>query len=174
MKCSYCNTENATGATFCHRCGLPLKEVRQAEAPRESKPLPLGEIKCPHCGNMHPSNLRSCPKTGRDLPTTGEASKPRSARLVLQDGSTIKIDTETKALGRYDFDRFVAADHLQYISKQHFTISRQGEEYAIEDSSSKNGTLLNGKEIKDKGKQPLKSEDRIEPGKAVTVVFKLV
>jgi hypothetical protein len=172
MRCAYCNTDNGPDETFCSSCGSPLREVRQ---PRPQM-LPITEIQCPHCGKTHPSHIGSCPETGGDLPQMGSEGRPPAivvAKLILGDGSEIVLAPVERSLGRYDFDRFISAQDLPYVSKKHLVVTFENGTYFIEDSSSKNGTLLNGIEIKGSGKQALKNGDQIELGKVVSLSCKL-
>jgi hypothetical protein len=176
MRCSYCSAENPPDEVFCTSCGSPLKEMRQPEIRPRPEMAPITEIQCPHCGKMHPSHISSCPETGGDLPRAGVEARPAvvmTAKFTMEDGSEIVLAPTERVVGRYDFDRFVSAEDLPYISKKHLTVTFENDTFYIEDSESKNGTLLNGTEIKGAGRQALKNGDRIELGKVVGLLFKL-
>jgi hypothetical protein len=175
MKCMYCNAENTLGELFCIGCGAPLGEVGQPDTRQEPVQSPESQVLCPHCGQYHPSQSPWCTVTGEKLPGyNAEASAAaKTARLVVQDGSEIALPQGVRMIQRFDFDRFISAEGLRYISKQHCTISFENGTYFIEDNNSKNGTLLNGVEIQGQGKKELKDGDRIEFGKAAPVTFRL-
>ena len=176
MRCPYCSTDNSPDEIFCLDCGSPLREVRQRERPPKPEMMPITNIQCPHCGRSHPSHIGSCPETGGDLPGAENAVRPTAimtAKFVLGDGSEIDIAPMERTFGRYDLDRFVSAQDMPYISKKHLIVTFEDAKYYAEDSGSKNGTLLNGAEIKGSGKQALKNGDQIELGKVVSLLFRL-
>jgi hypothetical protein len=90
---------------------------------------------------------------------------------MLQAGSQhIPISSLPQPFGREDFAGLAPDNILAAISrrgKPQFTISYDYTKgtFLIEDSSSANGTLLNGVEIKGKGPQPLKDGDIIGPAR---------
>src|SRR6266849_6267945 len=55
------------------------------------------------------------------------------------------------------------------ISRQHIKIKVVGEQYYIEDLDSKNGTWVNGQQLK--GERPLKDGDEIQVALAVKLAF---
>ncbi|MEW6457223.1 MAG: FHA domain-containing protein [Acidobacteriota bacterium] len=55
------------------------------------------------------------------------------------------------------------------VSREHFCIIQENEDFIIEDLESKNGTLVNGKKIK---RETLRNNDRIEAGES-TIIFKV-
>ncbi len=98
------------------------------------------------------------------------------ARLVAPDGSIIPITGTRQSFGREDFQNLVPPDKARLISRRarpQFTIFYDfgtGQFY-IEDNNSANGTLLNGKQIKGQGPQPLKDGDTISPAGVVDLKF---
>jgi predicted component of type VI protein secretion system len=99
-------------------------------------------------------------------------------RLVLPNGTEIPVTEPVKVFGRETFERWgLPKEVLGFISREekggHFKIFMRGGKWYIEDCGSKNGTLLNGVEIKGKGPQELKDGDVISPGGVVNIVFKL-
>lgn len=100
------------------------------------------------------------------------------ARLVAPDGTIIPITGTRQSFGREDFQNLVPPDKARLISrraKPQFTIFYDfgtGQFY-IEDNNSANGTLLNGKQIKGQGPQPLKDGDTISPAGVVELKFSL-
>lgn len=100
-------------------------------------------------------------------------------RLVLPNGVEIPVTEPVKVFGRETFERWgLPKEVLGFITREekggHFKIFMRGGKWYIEDCGSKNGTLLNGVEIKGKGPQELKDGDVISPGGVINIVFKLM
>jgi hypothetical protein len=103
-------------------------------------------------------------------PTEPVVAAPPAA-LVMPNGYEIPLAGGTKTLGRRDFKEFVPSDKIVYVSKNHLTIGFEGGHYYIEDQGSANGTRLNGKEIRGRGRQWLRDGDRINVADAVDFTF---
>lgn len=87
------------------------------------------------------------------------------AELILPTRK-MEITADEKTFGRSDFETDLSADDLGYISKNergkyHFKITKQRGIFYIQDDHSKNGTKLNGEEIKGRGMKELKDDDTI-------------
>ena len=84
--------------------------------------------------------------------------------VTFPDGSKLPVQDTTK-LGRSDFEGFAQLDELNLISSKHFTLFKEGNLYylvdGVEGQKSENGTMLNGQDISNLGKQPLRSGDAI-------------
>jgi FHA domain len=83
------------------------------------------------------------------------------AKLVIKENQEFIIKEFERVLGREDFIGVTTPDDLLYIGKEHFKITKQSDGYYIEDLNTKNGTQVNGEEIKGKEKRKLKNEDNI-------------
>jgi hypothetical protein len=178
MICSYCGKDNAPGEKFCYECGNVL-----LNNPVEEQHIEMNqpaEIKCPFCNKMHPVDIEHCPETGDILPrpllkqTVKEKRDIKTAKLILPDNSEIVIDSQEQVFGRAAFEKSISADDLLHISRNHFIITYEDKKHYIEDKNSKNGTIVNGAEIKEKGKFELKDGAAIEIGKTVSIIFKIV
>jgi pSer/pThr/pTyr-binding forkhead associated (FHA) protein len=137
----------------------------------------LSGIQCPHCGKLHPSTIWNCPETGGDLSGNTDIqmagrSSSLSAKLILEDGNEIPLNTDGQTIGRDDFDRIVSAQDLPFISRRHLLISFEDDTYHIEDPGSKNGTSINGLEISGNGKYELKDGDQIVLGKVIKLEYR--
>lgn len=99
--------------------------------------------------------------------------------LVLPDGSSIKIEGKMyNEFGRNDFQYKIPHAQAKLISKKHFAIKAVLDEdgkirYYIKDLGSRNGTLLNGVDLRDKGWIELKDGDIISPASTVNLVFRV-
>jgi hypothetical protein len=97
-----------------------------------------------------------------------------SAKIVLPNGMEIQLDGNGRVIGRGDLARTLALDELGLISRRHFEIKMDNEQFYIEDLSSANGTRLNGKDISGKGQVGLNDDDVIEPAGAIQLKFLLL
>jgi YVTN family beta-propeller protein len=87
------------------------------------------------------------------------------AELILPERK-IEITAGENIFGRGDFESDLAVAELGYITKKeggkyHFRITKQEGRFYIQDDLSKNGTKLNGKEIKGSGRIELKNGEKI-------------
>jgi len=103
---------------------------------------------------------------------THRTAAASGARLVTADGENMHIRGKDGFLGRSDFLALVKPSRADMISRQHLFVERKNDEYYIEDTGSTNGTRLNGSSITGKGKYPLKDNDIIDLGGALSLTFK--
>ncbi|QOJ79797.1 FHA domain-containing protein [Infirmifilum lucidum] len=85
----------------------------------------------------------------------------------------IPIDRLPRVYGREDFRGLVTGETLNVISRRHFEIGydyTQGSFY-IMDLGSKNGTYLNGEDIRGKGRVSLKNGDTISVAGVLNLRF---
>jgi DNA-binding response OmpR family regulator len=82
-------------------------------------------------------------------------------------GEQIALEKEVFVIGRdLDCDLVLAE---QQVSRQHITIKRVERTYRMEDLDSRNGTWLNGEQVR--GEHPLNSGDVIELAQVVRMTF---
>lgn len=71
--------------------------------------------------------------------------------LILQEGRETSqewvLDREVITIGREESNDIVLPDRL--VSRHHAQIQRQGERYVLQDCSSKNGTFVNGRQLRE-------------------------
>jgi hypothetical protein len=97
-----------------------------------------------------------------------------SAKIVLPNGSEIQLAKNGRVIGRGDLARALGLDELGLISRRHFEIKAEDEQFYIEDLCSANGTRLNGKDISGKGQVGINDNDIIEPAGAIQLTFLLL
>ena len=97
-----------------------------------------------------------------------------SARIVLPNGMEISLAGGSTVIGRGDLARALSPDELGLISRRHFEIKSEDEQFYIEDMESANGTMLNGEDISGKGPVSLNDDDVIEPAGAIQLKFLLL
>ena len=94
--------------------------------------------------------------------------------MLKINGRTIPITTLPQTFGRSNFSGVIQdISLLNFISHEQFTI---GYDFArgnflIWDKGSKNGTLLNGVDIRGRGPQPLRSGDTISVANVLNIRF---
>jgi hypothetical protein len=104
----------------------------------------------------------------------GMSSDTASAKIALPNGMEIQIDGNGRVIGRGDLARALALDELGLVSRRHFEVKTENEQFYIEDLDSANGTRLNGEEISGKGQVELNNDDVIEPAGAIQLKFLLL
>jgi hypothetical protein len=103
------------------------------------------------------------------------AALPSAARakIVLPNGIDIHLAGKGRVIGRGDLARALSLDDLGLISRRHFEIKLDDEQWYVEDLGSINGTHLNGKDISGQGPVSLDDGDIIEPAGAIHLKFHL-
>jgi hypothetical protein len=184
MNCTYCGKENPSEQKYCEECGLLLQEAAYVplaqpapEATRKPAEQQSGQVLCPDpkCRQVNLAGTSFCTICGADLanaePVQQDTSKAK-VKLLLADNNEIPVAGNSVTIGRNDFERLIDAKDLPYVSRKHFIISHDEEDYFIEDCNSGNGTMLNGEQIKTLGKKKLNDGDSIGILDVVTVTFK--
>jgi FHA domain len=103
--------------------------------------------------------------------------------LVTPDKSQFEVTMTHRPIGRTHLSKYVSEDKMNYISKVHFTVFKEGEKYfvqdgktAVQEKPSRNKTwLISGgqqkEEITEKGRRELKEGDQISVADVVTLSF---
>lgn len=109
----------------------------------------------------------------KSLQETVTIKEPRTAlaKLILPDNREIKLTRDEKSFGREDFLGVISGDDLLFIGRRHFKIVVMDGEFYIEDLDTKNGTMLNGEEIKGLGRKKLKNGDEILAAKVLMIKY---
>jgi phosphoserine phosphatase RsbU/P len=89
-------------------------------------------------------------------------------QILTPDGDSriVPLDTERLTIGRSSASDLSFPDD-NGLSRQHLSIERSGQGWAVTDLASKNGTILNGNRVA--SKTPLKAGDRIMAGHLIIV-----
>jgi hypothetical protein len=101
------------------------------------------------------------------------SAAPR-AKIALPNGIDIQLSGKSRVIGRGDLARALSLDDLGLISRKHFEVKLDDEQFYVEDLGSANGTHLNGKDISGKGPVSLDDDDIIEPAGVVHLKFHLL
>jgi hypothetical protein len=118
----------------------------------------------------------SVSSTGKAEPEELSAALPSAirAKIALPNGIEILLAGKGRVIGRGDLARALSLDDLGLISRRHFEVKLDDEQFYVEDLGSTNGTHLNGKDISGQGPVRLDDGDIIEPAGAVPLKFQLL
>lgn len=144
--CQICSTRNEDTSLACSACGATLTGVKQSVACRQLPALRTRLSKdCPSCGAENEPLAGTCRVCGDSLISVLPVRRKSAAekRLFFTDdgGIMLMIRADGSVLGR---------DLLKspYVSKEHVSISFDGQDYLLMDLGSLNGTWINGAAIK--------------------------
>ena len=122
------------------------------------------------CRHWNPPDSNYCEVCGCSLREPAPPATPIGF-LLVSDKGTIQVSEDIKTFGRMDFINIVKQEELKYISRQHFAIKYEMGKYYIQDLGSKNGTKLNGVDIRGKGWQEIKAGDKISVADVLELTF---
>jgi hypothetical protein len=97
-----------------------------------------------------------------------------NARILLPNNTEIKLDGGSRIIGRDDLARALSMDKLILISRKHFKVQVQDEQFFIEDLGSANGTTVNGTDISNSGSVSIKDDDVIGLAGTVDLRFNVL
>lgn len=160
MKCPKCGTNNPDDFFFCLQCGAQLASAPPAitSMPSVSSAEKVGRVTVAG-GSSESSEWQ---------PVVSAGGAP-GARLLVEQGSVdqrdFRLDQPVVVLGRRLGNDVVI--HDTNVSRLHARIVRDNTGFAIEDTNSANGTIVNNERVE--GRFPLQSGDVIRIGDAVFV-----
>jgi pSer/pThr/pTyr-binding forkhead associated (FHA) protein len=93
------------------------------------------------------------------------------AKLILPNNNNIVVDGAERIVGREDFVGIISTDKLLYIGKDHLKITKEGDNFYIQDLNTKNGTSINGEKLSGNKSRLLSSGDELEVGKTVKIYY---
>lgn len=120
---------------------------------------------------MHYVYIRVVPKSKISQETMYVKSRTALAKLILPNNHEIKITEDQKVFGREDFVGVIPLDDLLVIGRRHFKIVRTDDGVYMEDMKSKNGTMLNGEEIRGLGRRKLGDGNEILVAKVLRMRY---
>lgn len=106
-----------------------------------------------------------------ECPSAVLPSAVANAKISLPNGVEIQLAGNSRIIGRGDVARALGLDELGLISRRHFEVKSEKEQFHIEDLGSANGTRLNGADISGKGPVRLNDNDVIELAGAIRLKF---
>jgi len=132
---------------------------------------PRNALQCSRCSHWNPPDSIYCEMCGNPLREISPPSASMGFKLV-SDSGTISVREQSRTFGRMDFINMLKQqDDSKYISRQHFQIKQEQGKYYIQDVGSKNGTKLNGVDIRGKGWQEIKPGDKISVADVLELTF---
>lgn len=173
---------------FCEDCGFklfatpPATPVVQPPTPPPVPPpiQPAGQPTPPPVVQIVQPPVQPVvhvvtPSVDKTIPQTQQQQLPFCS--LSFSGNTVMVTEFPRVFGRADFKSFVTDS--RFISRQHFTIFREGYEFYIRDGhegqrrwlNSTNGTMLNGVDISGAARRELKDGDRISVGETFAITF---
>jgi hypothetical protein len=93
------------------------------------------------------------------------------AKLILPNNNNIIVDGAERVVGREDFVGVISTDKLLYIGKDHLKITKDGDNFYIQDLNTKNGTKINGETLLSNERKLLNSGDEVEVGQTVKIYY---
>lgn len=118
------------------------------------------------------ASMRSSNKNKINNTTIILKPKKLLAKLIFTENNILKIKDYQKIIGRDDFLGLMVTDDLLFVGKNHFKLTRLDDGFYIEDLNSKNGTQVNGKDIRGLGKIKLKNNDEISILHVLTLQYR--
>ena len=127
---------------------------------------------CPRCEREIEEGMELCSECAGSEEVVAPEDQKGGAVLVLEDGQSFHLSQETTTLGRSDplegvdpdVDLAVHGGYEKGVSRRHALIRRDGENWALEDLGSTNGTVLNRDKVSPGGSVPLSEGDVIHLG----------
>lgn len=191
--CPNCNAPIVMGAAFCDNCGAPLNAV---SPPMENTPdkcpncgaaVNVGDLYCDVCGHDLPavSGFPQPAQRPAEAPTSSlrpAAEAPNDALpwprlLVMPAGNTLLLPPEQDnyvigrldpASGSYpDVDLVPFGGEEGGVSRRHAQITRNGDQFVIEDLNSVNYTFVNKQKIPVGSTRALADGDEIRLGRVL-------
>jgi hypothetical protein len=127
-------------------------------------------IRCPRCGHWNPPDSNFCEMCGTLL----QRLTP-TRRCFLNLGSqTIPVDLNegaSREFGREDLLNLLKPEDARFVSRRHFAIKLERNKFYVKDLGSKNGTKVNGNDIRGKDWIELTSGDRINIADVLELTF---
>lgn len=126
-----------------------------------------------------PLSAATAPPITKSIPVSGPVGV-----LVMPDQSEVTIQQTSRVFGRRDLNMFLKPENAKEVSRVHFTIVMENEEFYLQDGGpdpknhqawkrSINGTSVNGALLEPSAKQKLNTNDVIDVSQlGVNLTFK--
>jgi len=166
MQCTVCPITHVPNSVFCSECGVYLLQGRELG----TKPLDmtqlkwLGESRSPRASE--PSRRDTRPLTIRPCIASRAGNSNQTRDLLVSLAKPVRLGRLDPGQDIYpdiDLTDDLAQEHG--VSRVHACIFRRGQDVAVEDMGSTNGTLLNGNRLAPYLPERLKDGDRLQLGK---------
>jgi pSer/pThr/pTyr-binding forkhead associated (FHA) protein len=160
VTCPVCGAAAIPGEAFCDNCGASLlpsysyTPLEQSAPAQANQPVPMQQP-----GSYVPLVVqRSATLVVINPPPPATLSIPDLAELIVG-----RSDPQSNSYPDVDLGPYGGLD--LGVSRRHFRMSRNGDQFYVEDLNSVNGTVVNGQRIPSHNLHPLRSGDQISLGK---------
>jgi pSer/pThr/pTyr-binding forkhead associated (FHA) protein len=150
VTCPACGASAIPGEAFCDNCGAALLPA-YSNAPMQAPPMQAPQ-QVPIAFQRTASLVVTNPPPPATLPI------PNLQELIVG-----RSDQQSNSYPDVDLGPYGGLD--LGVSRRHFRLSRNGDQFYIEDLGSVNGTVVNGQRIVSHNLHPLRSDDVIALGK---------
>ena len=167
VACPVCGAAALPGEAFCDNCGASLTgPAYQAPAPAYPAHPASAPAPAPATTGAYPPTHVPYPAVGARTASLVVLSPPPPATLQVPDRAELIVGRSDPQSNSYpDVDLGPYGGLELGVSRRHFRLTRNGDQFYIEDLSSMNGTVVNGQRIPPHTLHPLRPGDRIVLGK---------
>ncbi len=156
VACPVCGAAALPGEAFCDNCGASLT----------GPAYPAHPASAPATTGAYPPTHMPYPAVGVRTASLVVLSPPPPATLQVPDRAELIVGRSDPQSNSYpDVDLGPYGGLELGVSRRHFRLTRNGDQFYIEDLSSMNGTVVNGQRIPPHTLHPLRPGDRIVLGK---------
>ena len=159
IRCGSCGSEHPTNTLFCDECGFTLSNTPVSTSPLpepESAPAPAAPP-LPESRSARPLAIKLAT---RDAATQYERMLHRELVIGRADHGGKKPDIDLSSLQAIE----------QGVSRRHARIVRSGDDPALEDLSSLNGTFIGGHRLTPGHPEIIRPGDELQFGKIILVM----
>jgi hypothetical protein len=166
IRCKSCGAAHPLNTLFCDECG-----VRMSDTPATSATVLAEELEPPAAGG--PASLPE-----RPAPERRNAAQQLVVRLATRDDSTryecpllteLLIGRSDHGGNRPDIDLTNLQAIERGVSRRHARIVRAGDDAALEDLNSLNGTFVGGHRLTPGHPEVIRPGDELQFGKVILV-----
>ena len=159
IRCGSCGTEHPLNTLFCDECGFTLGNTAGGMAPPpepESAPAPASPPLPENC-SLRPLAIKLATRDGA---TQYERTLHRELIIGRADHGGPAPDIDLSSLQAIE----------QGVSRRHARIVRSGDDAALEDLSSLNGTFIGGHRLTAGHPEVIRPGDEVQFGKVILVM----
>jgi pSer/pThr/pTyr-binding forkhead associated (FHA) protein len=162
VNCPACGAAAIPGEAFCDNCGAALLPSysyapMQTPAPVQS-PAQAPQASAQYGGYAQAVAQRAASLVVTNPPPPATLSIPNLPELIVG-----RSDPQSNSYPDVDLGPYGGLD--LGVSRRHFRLSRNGDQFYLEDLGSVNGTVVNGQRVTSHNLHPLRSGDHIALGK---------
>lgn len=157
MRCRACGAEHPVNTLFCDECGSALSDTRTAPLPEAAAAAAAATPPLPESRGAQPLLIKLAT---RDAATTYECALRTELVIGRADHGGKRPDIDLSKLRAVE----------QGVSRRHARIVRAGDDAALEDLSSLNGTFIGGHRLTPGHPEVIRPGDELQFGKLILVL----